>query len=242
MRLHKVWAFAVVAISAMSSAAVAEVTVSNSNDPTSLMSSQFASLFDAEHQAVGELPADRLQKLVAGPSAKAKVPTKVSTKADQAAANNTKKQKAAAPVLVQYSTDWLDAQPAPNGDDQWNCLRTALYFEARGESVKGQFAVAEVILNRVDSGAYPQSICGVVKQGGNGSCQFSYVCDGNRDVMSNRQSADLAGRIARVMIDGAPRGLTAGATHFHTRAVNPSWSHRFPRTAAIGAHLFYRMR
>ena len=242
MRLHQAWALAVAALCALSGAAVAEVTVSHSNDPTSLMSSQFASLFGAEHQAVGALPSDRLQKLVAGPKVVAAKAENDPVKANLAATYSIQKPRLQAPVVVQYSKDWLESQPAPQGDAQWNCLRTALYFEARGEGVKGQFAVAEVILNRVDSGAYPSSICGVVKQGGNGGCQFSYTCDGNRDVMGNREATDLAGRIARVMMDGAPRALTAGATHFHTRAVNPSWSHRFAKTASIGAHLFYRMR
>jgi spore germination cell wall hydrolase CwlJ-like protein len=58
--------------------------------------------------------------------------------------------------------------------------------------------------------------------------------------MHDAGAADLAGRIARVMLDGAPRALTTGATHFHTRAVRPNWAKRFPQTAAIGAHLFYR--
>lgn len=231
MRLHQVWAVAVAAILALNGAAVAEVTVSHSNDPTSLMSSQFASLFGAEHKAVGALPADRVQKLVAGPPVTAK------KSADKAATYGVN-----SPLLVQYSTAWLASLPQPQGDAQWDCLRTALYFEARGEGVKGQFAVAEVILNRVDSGVYPNSICGVVKQGGKGSCQFSYTCDRARDVMANPQAADIAGRIARVMIDGAPRQLTAGATHFHTKAVNPNWSRRFAKTASIGAHMFYRMR
>lgn len=135
--------------------------------------------------------------------------------------------------------DWLMAQPKPTGDEQWQCLTEALYFEARGESLQGQIAVAEVILNRVDSPLYPRTICGVVKQRGGGGCQFSYVCQG-KVKMREKASADLAGRIARAMLDGAPRILTDGATHFHTRGVRPSWSKRFPKTAAIGAHLFYR--
>ena len=61
---------------------------------------------------------------------------------------------------------WLLAQPAPDGDAEWQCLTEALYFEARGESLEGQIAVAEVILNRVDSPLYPRTVCGVVKQGG----------------------------------------------------------------------------
>lgn len=134
---------------------------------------------------------------------------------------------------------WLLAQPAPEGDADWQCLTEALYFEARGESLEGQIAVAEVILNRVDSPLYPRSVCGVVKQRGGGGCQFSYVCNG-KTRMREKDAADLAGRIARAMLDGAPRLLTDGATHFHTRAVRPDWSKRFPRTATIGAHAFYR--
>jgi spore germination cell wall hydrolase CwlJ-like protein len=134
---------------------------------------------------------------------------------------------------------WLMERPAPEGDAEWQCLTEALYFEARGESLEGQIAVAEVILNRVDSPLYPRTVCGVVKQRGGGGCQFSYVCDG-KTRMREKAAADLSGRIARAMLDGAPRVLTEGATHFHTRGVKPSWSKRFPRTAAIGAHLFYR--
>ena len=74
--------------------------------------------------------------------------------------------------------EWLMAQPAPEGDAEWQCLTEALYFEARGESLEGQIAVAEVILNRVDSPLYPRTVCGVVKQRGGGGCQFSYTCDG----------------------------------------------------------------
>ena len=105
--------------------------------------------------------------------------------------------------------------------------------------MEGQIAVAEVILNRVDSKLYPRSVCGVVKQRGGGGCQFSYVCDG-RSRMREKGAADLAGRIARAMLDDAPRLLTDGATHFHTRGVRPGWSRKFSHTASIGAHLFYR--
>jgi spore germination cell wall hydrolase CwlJ-like protein len=135
---------------------------------------------------------------------------------------------------------WLMARPAPEGDAEWQCLTEALYFEARGESLDGQVAVAEVILNRVDSPLYPGTVCGVVKQRGGGGCQFSYVCDGRTDRMREKDAADLAGRVARAMLDGAPRVLTKGATYFHTRSVRPSWAKRFARTATIGAHLFYR--
>ena len=136
--------------------------------------------------------------------------------------------------------DWLMAQPVPEGDAEWQCLTEAIYFEARGESLQGQVGVAEVILNRVDSPLYPRTVCGVVKQRGSGGCQFSYICDGRTDRMREKASADLAGRIARAMLDGAPRELTDGATHFHTRSVRPGWSKRYAHTTTIGAHIFYR--
>ena len=230
MRFHQAWTTAAAAACVLCGAAYADVTVSQSNDPTSLIGTQFATLLGAEHKAVDALPEAKLTAMAVGPKVEPQKPAKA----------DKKKAGVQAPVLIEYSPEWLYSQAAPTGDQQWQCLKTALYFEARGETLKGQFAVAEVILNRVDSPAYPKSVCGVVQQGGKGSCQFSYNCDGNRDVMTDAGAADLAGRIARVMLDGAPRALTAGATHFHTRAVRPAWAHRFPQTAAIGAHLFYR--
>jgi len=146
------------------------------------------------------------------------------------------------PGGILYDDVWLQALPAASGSDEWRCLATALYFEARGESVEGQFAVAEVILNRVDSPRYPDTICNVVYQGARtgGGCQFSFACDGRPETIGERRAYDRVSKIARLMKDGAPRLLTSGATHFHTRAVAPRWSRKFDRTAEIGAHLFYR--
>lgn len=143
---------------------------------------------------------------------------------------------------VRYDGGWLAELPAAEGDREWRCLAEAVYFEARGETIQGQFAVAEVILNRVDSRRYPDTICGVVRQGASrmNACQFSYVCDGRPEVVAERRAFLRAGKIARLMLDGAPRALTGGATHFHTRQVKPRWSKRFLRTASIGEHLFYR--
>lgn len=146
----------------------------------------------------------------------------------------------AAPPELHYSQRWLETLPAARGNREWECLTQALYFEARGEPVKGQFAVAEVILNRVDAPGYPKSICGVVHQGGAAGCQFSFTCDGRSDTIRERAAYVEVGKVARLMLDGAPRALTDGATHFHTRAVQPGWAQRLPRTASIGQHLFYR--
>ena len=77
--------------------------------------------------------------------------------------------------VVRYDAAWLGSLPAPSGGSDWQCLTEALYFEARGESLKGQFAVAEVILNRVDSGLYPRTVCGVVNSRGRGACAV-FLC------------------------------------------------------------------
>lgn len=134
------------------------------------------------------------------------------------------------------------AEGAYETDAEWQCLAQALYFEARGEPERGQYAVGEVILNRVDSASYPNSVCGVVHQGTGRrhQCQFSYTCDGIADVIREPAAFEQVRDVARDLLDGAPRDLTAGATHYHTRAVRPSWARRFPRTASIGVHYFYR--
>ena len=144
--------------------------------------------------------------------------------------------------LIGYSKEKLSKIPKASGGKQWACLSQALYFEARGESVLGQFAVAEVILNRVKSAAYPDSICGVIKQGSGRRhrCQFSFYCDGRAEIIHEPKAFEQVGKIAKIKIDGAQQSLTGGATHYHTKAVNPSWSRVFPRTATIGYHHFYR--
>ncbi|WP_338550780.1 cell wall hydrolase [Roseovarius phycicola] len=145
---------------------------------------------------------------------------------------------------ISYTKDWIEDQTFKGGDAEWECLAEAIYFEARGESVKGQFAVAEVILNRVDSATFPDTICGVVNQGTGRKyqCQFTYTCDGYKEVINEPKTYKRVGKVAQVMMqNGAPRDLTDGATHYHTKAVNPRWARKFPRTTTIGVHHFYRM-
>lgn len=116
-----------------------------------------------------------------------------------------------------------------------SCLSEALYHEARGEGARGQAAVAEVILNRVDSRRFPRTVCGVVNQ----PSQFSYTIGGRKPIR-NKAAYLRARAIAENALAGAPRVLTGGATYFHTPAVRPAWSRRFQRTVRIGQHIFYR--
>ncbi|WP_121632142.1 cell wall hydrolase [Tropicibacter alexandrii] len=142
-----------------------------------------------------------------------------------------------------YSKAWLSGQPKAKGNDEWKCLAEALYFEARGETVKGQFAVAEVILNRVKSKRFPNSVCGVVKQGTGRkyACQFTYTCDGRPEAIHEPSSWERVGKIARAALTGkAPLDLTDGATHYHTTAVSPKWARKYTRITQIGVHVFYR--
>lgn len=143
---------------------------------------------------------------------------------------------------VLYDREFLASQPSVDGNSEWECFAQALYFEARGETVRGMFAVGEVILNRVDSDAYPDTLCDVIHQGTGRkyACQFTYTCDGHAEVIGEPNSWERVGKIAYMLMDGAPRDLTGGATHYHTKAVSPSWAQRFPRTASIGSHYFYR--
>lgn len=141
-----------------------------------------------------------------------------------------------------YSRDWLDQQPAAEGGEQWACLSEALYFEARGEDVRGQFAVAEVILNRVASSDYPDTVCGVIRQGTGRKyqCQFSYTCDGKAETIAEPEAFERVSKVARAIMDGQGGDLLDGATHYHTSSVSPTWADAFVRTARIGVHVFYR--
>ncbi len=144
---------------------------------------------------------------------------------------------------ARLSRSVLDGLPAAKGDEQWRCLATAIYFESRGEPLEGQIAVAEVILNRVDDRRFPNSVCAVTNQGvgtAGRACQFSYACDGRADVMASGVARDRSEKLAALMLSGRERVVTSGATHFHATYVSPRWSRQMTRTAAIGAHLFFR--
>lgn len=121
------------------------------------------------------------------------------------------------------------------------CLTEAVYFEARGESARGQAAVAQVVMNRVKHPAFPKSVCAVVFQGaGRAGCQFSFACDGSmrrqREPIAWNRARDIATRA----LAGALRGEIGAATHFHTTAVSPAWAPQMLRVANVGAHVFYK--
>ena len=123
------------------------------------------------------------------------------------------------------------------------CLANAVYFEARGESVRGQIAVAQVVMNRVFSPFYPNDVCGVVYQNAHRhlACQFTFACDGIPDVVTEPDAWARAQRIAHDMLGGKlwmPE--VAKATHYHAYWVHPDWVNEMKKISKLGVHAFYR--
>lgn len=125
---------------------------------------------------------------------------------------------------------------------EYRCLAQAIYYEARSETRAGQKAVAEVVLNRVDSKHFPDSICGVVFEGSERrtGCQFSFTCDGSMEKAPKGKPWDRSQDMARLVLTGGVKPMTNRATHYHTTEVNPVWSNNLRMTRHVGSHVFYR--
>ena len=122
------------------------------------------------------------------------------------------------------------------------CLATAVYFEARGEPLEGQVAVAQVVLNRLHSDRYPKTICGVVYQNAqlHNRCQFSFACDGKPDIPREADAWSRAESVAAAALANPEQIWVLGdATLYHARYVSPSWAPKVTLVASIGQHLFY---
>jgi hypothetical protein len=125
------------------------------------------------------------------------------------------------------------------------CLAEAIYFEARSESEKGQYAVAQVVMNRTRTGHYPATVCGVVYENKNwrNRCQFSFACDGKPERVHDEKSWETAKRIADdVLINGAYLPDIGTATHYHATYVRPRWIRDMTDRHRVGTHVFYRVR
>lgn len=140
-----------------------------------------------------------------------------------------------------WAASILPASVFSAGEQQ--CLASGIYFEARGESVKGQAAVAQVILNRVRNPAYPKTICGVVYQNEDwrNRCQFSFACDNIRDRVNSQYHWRVAREVAMAVTAGKIWLPQVGsATHYHAVYVRPNWAKTMEKVGRIGLHVFYR--
>ena len=149
-------------------------------------------------------------------------------------------------------------------DPQAYCLAENIYFEARSDSVAGQAAVADVVINRMFDSRYPNTICKVVTEGPireswktrqnpdlddservyypvRHRCQFSWYCDGKAETINDQKAWIKAQYIAYQMLYADRyRGITEGATHYHAHYVNPTWASKIQFIDDIGSHKFYR--
>ena len=137
----------------------------------------------------------------------------------------------------------LEGKPRAKAE---KCLADAVYFEARGEPLKGQQAVAQVVMNRVFSGYYPHDVCGVVYQNSSRhlACQFTFACEGkDLDRIEEPDMWEQAKRIAKDMLSGKIWLADIGhATHYHAYWVHPSWVNEMKKLYHLGVHTFYRPR
>ncbi len=148
--------------------------------------------------------------------------------------------------------------------EQELCMAKNIYHEARSDNVAGMYAVADVVLNRVQDSRYPNTVCDVVYQGPvreswktkndpdlpddqriyypkRHMCQFSWYCDGKSDDVHDETAWALSQEIAyKIMNDRKHRGITEGSTHYHATYVNPKWSKELTTVGRIGSHIFYR--
>jgi len=177
-----------------------------------------------------------------------------------AAADATPVEIAAAPVSQMPFENTLDPVRSPHPFDrpryadlldpdkisrERKCLAEAVYFEARSESAEGQAAVAQVILNRVRSGLYPASVCGVVYQNRHRhlACQFTFACEGKSLRIADAESWETAKRVAREVTEGTTYlAEVGGATHYHADYVRPNWARRLKKMDVIGRHIFYKLK
>ena len=135
------------------------------------------------------------------------------------------------------------------------CLALNTYHEAKNQSLVGQIATAQVVMNRVEDNRFPNTICEVVKEGPTRPswedpkkeypirhrCQFSWYCDGKPDIPKNEKAWQKAQDVAfLVLYDKIKLDVTEGATHYHATYVRPSWAKTKKRTTRIEKHIFYR--
>lgn len=144
-------------------------------------------------------------------------------------------QHGPAQVAVPAGTAAMDAET--------KCLALTVYWEGRTESRIGQEAIAHTVLNRVGSGKFPATICGVVTESsgpGRGRCQFSWWCDGKRDEPQYPEFWHEAVEVARAAVQGGSTDPTGGALFFHSTRIKPKWGRHRQPLVRIGNHIFYR--
>ena len=164
------------------------------------------------------------------------------------------------PLKVQSTTIDYDYDLSMHGESflmtqDTYCMALNIYHESRSENLAGKFAVADVVLNRVNDRSYPDTVCGVIYDAElqpswkdptkevpiRNRCQFSWYCDGKLDDPTETDAWNESILVAHQSIyEGRMLGLTEGATHYHTTYVEPYWASSLDLVGHIGSHIFYR--
>lgn len=159
----------------------------------------------------------------------------------KAAENSSPAPASKAEAITQPEVQAVDPKGAAPLDDAITCLARSIYWEAKGKNSADMEAVANVVMNRLGHEGFPDTVCGVVKQGSETkSCQFSWWCDGKSDSVQEEVPYALAKEIARKALNKQLPDRTNGALYFHDRTVKPDWAKEYIKTVDIGLFRFYK--
>ena len=148
-----------------------------------------------------------------------------------------------AEIIKRPEAQALDPTGREPLDDALTCLARTVYWEARGDSETSMEAIASVVMNRLGHDGFPDTVCGVVKQGHEqGQCQFSWWCDGRSDSAFEEDPYKIFEGDRAPGAEPPTNGRTGGALYFHHRNVNPNWAAEYLKTVEIGGFAFYKPR
>ena len=178
--------------------------------------------------------ADRVQK-----AESAKIKAEVLE--EKAAAEGSKAPPSPSEIITRPEAQAVDPAGEAPLDDALTCLARTIYWEAKGEGPAGMEAVANVVMNRLGQKNFPNTICEVVRQGGErGACQFGWWCDGRSDDAEEGRSYAMAKEIARRALNMQLTDQTGGALYFNQREAISGWTGKYRTTVEIGEHVFYK--
>ncbi len=160
---------------------------------------------------------------------------------EKASAEGSQTQPTPAEIITKQQAQSVDPIGEEPLDDAITCLARSIYWEANRTDNAEMEAIANVVMNRLGHEGFPNTVCGVVKEGSEqGACQFSWWCDGRADDAREDEPYSHAKEIARKALNRQLMDLTGGAMYFHHRKVTPNWSSIYIRTVETGEHIFYK--
>jgi spore germination cell wall hydrolase CwlJ-like protein len=212
---------------------------------TILLVGQTAAVGQVQLEDAGKSRAEETEKNAAPDVSQARNAETAKRKAEvleeKAASEGNKVLPTPAQIITKPQAQAVDPTGEESLNDAITCLARSIYWEARGEGDAGMEAIANVIMNRVGHEGFPDTICGVVKQGHEqGACQFSWWCDGRSDDATEEEPYSHAKEIARKALNHQLKDRTGGALYFHNRKLVPDWSREYIRTVEVGEHVFYK--